>query len=185
MRGARCGSSGPGAPPPPGAPPGRGGRATRRRRQLHTRRKAWLRLEADKGKFEGGDKENTEKAEQATLDWLDKNQQAEKDEFERKELEGVINPIRVSALAELGWDETGEEEGAHSEDGGTAEGGVHDDRNEEYMKELGRHKADNDYERIDPMVLLALRDEARALTELTNGGGDSRNDHTQEGIYHR
>ena len=33
-------------------------------------------------KFEGGDKEKIESAVQETLDWLDKNQLAEKDEFE-------------------------------------------------------------------------------------------------------
>jgi heat shock protein 1/8 len=48
-------------------------------------------------KFEGGDKEKIESAVQETLDWLDKdkNQLAEKDEFEtkQKELEGVVNPI--------------------------------------------------------------------------------------------
>merc|ERR1711953_1398219 len=42
-------------------------------------------------KFEPGDKEKVEKEVQNTLDWLDKNQLAEKDEFEakQKELEGV------------------------------------------------------------------------------------------------
>merc|ERR1712241_1586692 len=50
-----------------------------------------------KDKFEGGDKEKIENAVQETLDWLDKNQLAEKDEFEakQKELEGVINPIMM------------------------------------------------------------------------------------------
>eukprot|EP00441_Pelagodinium_beii_P042199 CAMPEP_0197645266 /NCGR_PEP_ID=MMETSP1338-20131121/18327_1 /TAXON_ID=43686 ORGANISM="Pelagodinium beii, Strain RCC1491" /NCGR_SAMPLE_ID=MMETSP1338 /ASSEMBLY_ACC=CAM_ASM_000754 /LENGTH=54 /DNA_ID=CAMNT_0043218775 /DNA_START=1 /DNA_END=161 /DNA_ORIENTATION=- len=44
-----------------------------------------------KDKFEGGDKEKIEAAVQEALDWLDKNQLAEKDEFEakQKELEGV------------------------------------------------------------------------------------------------
>merc|ERR1712050_345551 len=50
-----------------------------------------------KEKFEGGDKEKIEQAVQETLDWLDKNQLAEKDEFEakQKELEGVVNPIMM------------------------------------------------------------------------------------------
>merc|ERR1711939_375762 len=49
-----------------------------------------LQEEKLKEKFEGGDKEAIENA----LDWLDKNQLAEKDEFEakQKELEGVVNP---------------------------------------------------------------------------------------------
>merc|ERR1740133_626276 len=37
-----------------------------------------------KEKFEAGDKEKIEKAVQDTLDWLDKNQVAEKDECEAK-----------------------------------------------------------------------------------------------------
>merc|ERR1711957_779642 len=50
-----------------------------------------------KDKFEGDDKDKIEKAVQETLDWLDKNQLAEKDEFEakQKELEGVVNPIMM------------------------------------------------------------------------------------------
>merc|ERR1712031_117838 len=48
-------------------------------------------------KFEGDDKDKIEKAVQETLDWLDKNQLAEKDEFEakQKELEGIVNPIMM------------------------------------------------------------------------------------------
>merc|ERR1712032_845483 len=47
-----------------------------------------------KDKFEAGDKEKIEKAVQDALDLLDKNQLAEKDEFEakQKEVEGVVNP---------------------------------------------------------------------------------------------
>merc|ERR1712138_210625 len=43
-------------------------------------------------KFEDGDKEKTEKAVQEALDWLDKNQLAEKYEFEaqQKEVEGIV-----------------------------------------------------------------------------------------------
>merc|ERR1711937_9549 len=50
-----------------------------------------------KDKFEGGDKEKIEAAVQDALDWLDKNQLAEKDEFEakQKEIEGVVNPIMM------------------------------------------------------------------------------------------
>merc|ERR1712211_197291 len=57
-----------------------------------------------KDKFEGGDKEKIEKAVQDTLDWLDKNQLAEKDEFEakQKELEGVVNPIMMKVYQAAG-----------------------------------------------------------------------------------
>merc|ERR1712117_1017952 len=57
-----------------------------------------------KEKFEGGDKEKIEKAVQDTLDWLDKNQLAEKDEFEakQKELEGVVNPIMMKVYQAAG-----------------------------------------------------------------------------------
>merc|ERR1711862_518466 len=48
-------------------------------------------------KFEADDKSKIETAVQETLDWLDKNQLAEKDEFEgkQKELEGIVNPIMM------------------------------------------------------------------------------------------
>merc|ERR1712220_10762 len=57
-----------------------------------------------KDKFEGGDKEKIEKAVQETLDWLDKNQLAEKDEFEakQKEVEGIVNPIMMKVYQAAG-----------------------------------------------------------------------------------
>jgi len=57
-----------------------------------------------KDKFEAGDKEKIEKAVQDTLDWLDKNQLAEKDEFEgkQKELEGIVNPIMMKVYQAAG-----------------------------------------------------------------------------------
>merc|ERR1712026_191162 len=63
-----------------------------------------LQEEKLKDKFEGGDKEKIEKAVQETLDWLDKNQLAEKDEFEarQKELEGVVNPIMMKVYQAAG-----------------------------------------------------------------------------------
>merc|ERR1719243_107663 len=55
-------------------------------------------------KFEGDDKDKIEKAVQDALDWLDKNQLAEKDEFEakQKELEGVVNPIMMMVYQAAG-----------------------------------------------------------------------------------
>merc|ERR1712028_33285 len=55
-------------------------------------------------KFEDGDKDKIEKAVQDALDWLDKNQLAEKDEFEakQKELEGVVNPIMMKVYQAAG-----------------------------------------------------------------------------------
>merc|ERR1711987_21658 len=63
-----------------------------------------LQEEKLKDKFEGGDKEAIEKAVQDALDWLDKNQLAEKDEFEakQKELEGVVNPITMKVYQAAG-----------------------------------------------------------------------------------
>merc|ERR1712151_1310312 len=57
-----------------------------------------------KDKFEGGDKEKIEAVVQEALDWLDKNQLAEKDEFEskQKELEGVVNPIMMKVYQAAG-----------------------------------------------------------------------------------
>merc|ERR1719233_2855571 len=57
-----------------------------------------------KDKFEAGDKEKIEAAVKEALDWLDKNQLAEKDEFEgkQKELEGVVNPIMMKVYQAAG-----------------------------------------------------------------------------------
>merc|ERR1712061_852400 len=57
-----------------------------------------------KDKFEEGDKEKIEKAVQDALDWLDKNQLAEKDEFEakQKEVEGIVNPIMMKVYQAAG-----------------------------------------------------------------------------------
>merc|ERR1712187_126711 len=51
-----------------------------------------------KDKFEGGDKEKIEAAVQETLDWLDKNQLAEKDEFEGKQKEACLVVVPLQAL---------------------------------------------------------------------------------------
>merc|ERR1712087_1096149 len=65
------------------------------------------------GKFEGDDKDKIEKAVQETLDWLDKNQLAEKEEFEakQKELEAVVNPIMMKVYQAAGGDGGGMPEG--------------------------------------------------------------------------
>merc|ERR1711904_443168 len=57
-----------------------------------------------KDKFDASDKEKIEAAVQEALDWLDKNQLAEKDEFEgkQKELEGVANPIMMKVYQAAG-----------------------------------------------------------------------------------
>merc|ERR1712073_129487 len=54
-------------------------------------------------------KEKIEAAVQETLDWLDKNQLAEKDEFEakQKELEGIVNPIMMKVYQAAGGPEGG------------------------------------------------------------------------------
>merc|ERR1712226_503035 len=75
-----------------------------------------------KDKFEGDDKEKIEKAVQETLDWLDKNQLAEKDEFEakQKELEGVVNPIMMKVYQAAG----GGGDGMPDMSGGAPAGGA-------------------------------------------------------------
>merc|ERR1719487_1055041 len=62
------------------------------------------RMVSEAEKFEEGDKDKIEKAVQEALDWLDKNQLAEKDEFEakQKELEGVVNPIMMKVYQAAG-----------------------------------------------------------------------------------
>jgi L1 cell adhesion molecule like protein len=79
-----------------------------------------LQEEKLKEKFEDGDKENIEKAVQDTLDWLDKNQLAEKDEFEakQKELEGVVNPIMMKVYQAAGGDGGGMPGGGMPDFGG-------------------------------------------------------------------
>jgi len=63
-----------------------------------------LQEEKLKDKFEADDKTKIETAVQDTLDWLDKNQLAEKDEFEgkQKELEGIVNPIMMKVYQAAG-----------------------------------------------------------------------------------
>merc|ERR1712166_844040 len=63
-----------------------------------------LQEEKLKEKFEGDDKDKIEKAVQEALDWLDKNQLAEKEEFEarQKELEGIVNPIMMKVYQAAG-----------------------------------------------------------------------------------
>jgi len=55
-------------------------------------------------KFEADDKSKIETAVQETLDWLDKNQLAEKEEFEgkQKELEAIVNPIMMKVYQAAG-----------------------------------------------------------------------------------
>jgi len=63
-----------------------------------------LQEEKLKDKFEADDKSKIETAVQETLDWLDKNQLAEKEEFEgkQKELEGIVNPIMMKVYQAAG-----------------------------------------------------------------------------------
>merc|ERR1711937_53472 len=77
-------------------------------------------------KFEAGDKDKIEKAVQDTLDWLDKNQLAEKDEFEakQKELEGVVNPIMMKVYQAAGGDGGGMPGGGMPDFGGGAPPGA-------------------------------------------------------------
>jgi len=55
-------------------------------------------------KFEDGDKDKIDKSVQETLDWLERNQMAETEEFEakQKELEGVVNPIMMKVYQSAG-----------------------------------------------------------------------------------
>jgi len=57
-----------------------------------------------KDKFEPADKETVENAVKEALDWLDKNQLAEKEEFDakQKEVEGIANPIMTKLYQSAG-----------------------------------------------------------------------------------
>merc|ERR1719230_1837020 len=59
-----------------------------------------------KDKLESGDKEKLDAAIKEALDWLDRNQLAEKDEFEAKqqEVEGIVNPIMMKVYQAAGGD---------------------------------------------------------------------------------
>merc|ERR1712151_1014729 len=72
-------------------------------------RRNTLQEEKLKDKFEAGDKDKIEAAVKDALDWLDKNQMAEKEEFEakQKELEGVVNPIMMKVYQAAGGGEGG------------------------------------------------------------------------------
>merc|ERR1711934_1340222 len=85
-----------------------------------------LQEEKLKDKFEGGDKEKIESAVTEALDWLDKNQLAEKDEFEakQKELEGIVNPIMMKVYQAAGGGADGMPGGGMPDMGGAAGGGA-------------------------------------------------------------
>merc|ERR1719265_1782295 len=55
-------------------------------------------------KFDAGDKDKIEKSVQDTLDWLERNQMAETEEFEakQKEFEGIVNPIMMKVYQSAG-----------------------------------------------------------------------------------
>jgi heat shock protein 5 len=74
-------------------------------------------------KLEEDDKSAIEEAVKETLDWLDDNQNAEKEEYEEKlkEIEGICNPI-VSKVYQQG--------------GGDSDGDAGDDADEEDHDEL-------------------------------------------------
>merc|ERR550534_106896 len=63
-----------------------------------------LQEEKLKDKFEEGDKEKIEQAVADALEWLEKNQMAEKDEFEakQKDVEQVVNPIMMKVYQAAG-----------------------------------------------------------------------------------
>jgi len=85
-----------------------------------------LQEEKLKEKFEAGDSEKITKAVDETLEWLEKNQLAEKDEFEakQKDLEAIVNPIMMkvyqAAGAEGGMPDMGGMGGAPPPSGGGA-----------------------------------------------------------------
>jgi len=68
-----------------------------------------LQEEKLKDKFEAGDSEKITKAVEETLEWLEKNQLAEKDEFEgkQKDLEAIVNPIMMKVYQAAGGGEGG------------------------------------------------------------------------------
>merc|ERR1712151_312123 len=84
-----------------------------------------LQEEKLKDKFEDGDKDKIEAAVKEALDWLDKNQLAEKEEFEakQKEPEGVVNPIMMKVYQAAGGGEGGMPDMSGGMPGGGGGGG--------------------------------------------------------------
>merc|ERR1719159_2024802 len=84
-----------------------------------------LQEEKLKDKFEDGDKDKIEAAVKDALDWLDKNQMAEKEEFEakQKELEAVVNPIMMKVYQAAGGGEGGMPDMSGGMPGGGGGGG--------------------------------------------------------------
>ena len=84
-----------------------------------------LRDEKLAGKLSPEDKKKGEDAVQETISWLDKNQSAEKEEFEakQKELEAVINPIMTALYGGAGGMPGGMPEGGFPGAGGFPGGG--------------------------------------------------------------
>mmetsp|Transcript_21673 Transcript_21673/g.18453 ORF Transcript_21673/g.18453 Transcript_21673/m.18453 type:complete len:126 (+) Transcript_21673:56-433(+) len=68
-----------------------------------------LQEEKLKDKFSADDKEAIEKAVTEALEWLDKNQLAEKEEFEhkQKEIEAIVNPIMMKVYQSAGGEDGG------------------------------------------------------------------------------
>ena len=64
--------------------------------------------------FDGDDKEKIDKVMQETLEWIDQNEFAKKDEYEtkRKEVEGVVNPIIDKVYEQRRWSGSGGSGGA-------------------------------------------------------------------------
>merc|ERR1719440_2111371 len=75
-------------------------------------------------KFDAGDKDKVEKAVQDALDWLERNQMAETEEFEaqQKELEGIINPIMMKVYQSAGGGGDMPDMGGMGGDGGAPGG---------------------------------------------------------------
>ncbi|KAF4651607.1 70-kilodalton heat shock protein [Perkinsus chesapeaki] len=80
-----------------------------------------LQEEKLKDKFSADDKEAIEKAVTEALEWLDKNQLAEKEEFEhkQKEIEAIVNPIMMKVYQSAGDEGGGMPGGSAPADGGS------------------------------------------------------------------
>jgi len=79
-----------------------------------------------KEKFEESDKKKIEEAVDEALSWLDKNQLAEKDEFEakQKDLEAIVNPIMMKVYQAAGGGEGGMPDMSGMPGGGMPGGGM-------------------------------------------------------------
>jgi heat shock protein 1/8 len=110
--------------------------------QLCYQTKNSINEESMKDKIEEGDRKTLDETIQSTLDWIDKNQSAEIDEFHAKkeEVEKIIHPIMQKVIGSDGGGMPG---------GGMPGGGMTQEQMEEMMKNMNSGGSQPNVEEVD------------------------------------